>query len=77
LYTALVPPDATFDTSFWINAYRAGLLAHVIRRFRLHCAPQVAAEFGQQFGIGRDFWQRVQLGEIEIVAPTALHIHET
>jgi hypothetical protein len=76
LYTALVPPDATLDTSFWINANRAGLLAHVIHRFRLHCAPQVAAEFGQQFGIGRDFWQRVQLGEIEVVVPTALHIRE-
>lgn len=71
-----MPQDASLDTSFWINAYRSGLLYHVVRRFRLHCAPEVAVEFGPQFGSGRDFWRRLQAGEIGVVAPTALHLLE-
>jgi predicted nucleic acid-binding protein len=71
-----VPLDATLDMSFWINAYRAGLLSHVVRRFRLHCAPQVLAEFGQQFTSGRDFRRRMQMGEIGVVAPATLHLPE-
>ena len=64
------------DTSFWINAYRSDLLPHVLRRFTLHSAPQVAAEFEEQFASGQEFWHRLRAGDIIENAPAALYIQE-
>jgi len=71
-----VPPDATLDTSFWINAYRVGLIPQVARRFTLHCAPDVQSEVKEWAESGRDFWRRVRSGEIRAATPSALHLQE-
>jgi predicted nucleic acid-binding protein len=55
-----VKQSATFDSSFWINAHRSGLLPLVIERFRLYYPPAVAAELLEEFSSGREFWKLVR-----------------
>ena len=56
--------SATCDTSFWINAHRSGLLALVLRRYRLYFAPAVAMEMNAAFPSGREFWRQARAGLI-------------
>src|SRR5579859_2151562 len=61
--------NATFDTSYWINVFGAGLLAYVLERYALSVAHAVALELPPTFPSGREF-QRLRLsGVIEVVAP--------
>ena len=65
----MVKQDATFDSSFWINAHRAGLLAEVLDEYRLYFSPAVAAELRPSFPSGEAFWQLVRAGTVaEVVA---------
>lgn len=75
-YHDVVKQDATFDTSFWVNAYRAGLLPHVLGRFALNYAPDVAAELLEANPSGREFWRLVRAGAVRKVEPTTIVIRE-
>jgi len=66
--------DATFDTSFWTNAYRAELLPYVLERFALHYTPQVAGELPDTNPGGREFWRLVRTGEVVEATPIASHV---
>ncbi len=66
---AIVKQNATLDTSFWINAHRAGLLPWVLQRYRLCYAPDVAAEQSPQFPSGIEFWRLARRGILTEVAP--------
>ncbi len=68
--------DATFDTSFWVNAYRAGLLPYVLARFALHYAPEVAVELPDTNPPGRHFQSLARTGMIIEIITGAQHIHE-
>ena len=72
----MVKQEATFDTSFWTNAFRAGLLPLLLDRFALRFAAEVAAELPETNPGGREFWRLVRAGKVQIAVPTALHIHE-
>lgn len=61
--------SATLDTSFWINAHRAGLLSYVLADFDLHCSSIVAEELSEAFEAGRQFWRLVRSGEVRIEEP--------
>ncbi len=61
--------NATFDSSFWINADRAGLLPHVLSTYTLYYAPQVAAELDPLFPSGREFQRQMRAGAIREVTP--------
>ena len=52
-----VNQNATFDSSFWINAYRSGLLLQGVDRYELHFVPAVARELKEEFASGREFWR--------------------
>lgn len=68
---------ATLDTSFWINAHRAGLLAHVLARYQLRYTPEVAAELRPGFPSGQEFWRRVRAGDlVEEAAPSSGPVRE-
>ena len=75
-YDGLVKQDATFDTSFWVNAFRSGLLPYVLERFLLHYPPEVAAEMDPSFDSGIEFWQRVATGELTEITPAELRVRE-
>jgi hypothetical protein len=71
-----VVDDATFDSSFWVHAYRSGLLSHVLQRFRLHVAPDVEAELQPANPSAREFHRLRRLGVIDTVQPTMVPIRE-
>jgi hypothetical protein len=75
-YPGAVTGDATFDTSFWVNAFRAGLLPFVRERFTLHYAPTVADELPDTNPPGREFRRLVQSGELGEVRPLAATLRE-
>lgn len=68
--------DAAFDTSFWVNAFRAGLLPSVLERFALHYTPQVANELPESNPGGREFWRLVRAGEVIEIEPTTSPVRE-
>lgn len=68
--------EATFDTSFWANAFRAGLLPSVLERFALRYAPQVAADLRETNPGGREFWRLARSGEVVEAVAAAAHVHE-
>ena len=68
--------SATFDSSFWINAHRPGLLAQILDRYQLHYTPAVAAELALQFPSGREFWRLARIGELDQAVPAASHVRE-
>lgn len=68
--------DATFDTSFWANAFRVGLLPYVLARFALRYTPDVATELPDTNPPGREFRRLAQAGDIAEIAPEVLHIRE-
>jgi predicted nucleic acid-binding protein len=70
-YNDLVKQNATLDSSFWINAHRAGLLSNVLQRFSLSFAPAVAAELSRRFASGREFWRLVGEGVLTEANPQA------
>ncbi len=55
---------AAFDSSFWINAHRSGLLPDVLARYALHYSPTVAAELSPSFPSGQEFWRQVKAGNL-------------
>lgn len=61
--------NATLDSSFWINAQRAGLLSDVLQRFNLSYAPAVAAELSRSVASGREFWRLVAEGVLTEASP--------
>jgi predicted nucleic acid-binding protein len=61
--------NATFDSSFWINAHRSGLLPHVLASYRLRYPPAVAAELKESFPSGQEFWRLARKGQLEEVMP--------
>lgn len=61
--------SATLDSSFWINAHRAGLIPAVLERFSIQCAPAVAAELRENFPSGREFWRLVREGVLSVTTP--------
>ena len=61
--------SATLDSSFWINAHRAGLLGHVLDRFVVHYTPAVAIELHESFPSGREFWRLARDGLLVETAP--------
>lgn len=60
---------ATLDSSFWINAHRAGLLSPLLDRFDLRYAPAVAGELQDRFPSGREFWRLVREGALQEAVP--------
>lgn len=56
--------NATLDSSFWINAHRAGLLPYLLDRYTLHYAPEVAAELRESFLSGGEFWRLAREGTL-------------
>ena len=66
--------SATLDTSFWINAHRAGLTPHVLSRYTLYYAPEVAAELSPRFPSGQEFWRRARRGILKQVAAQQDHV---
>ncbi len=71
-----VKQSATLDSSFWINAYRAGLLPYVLARYRLFYAPAVAGEIKLEFASGRQFWTLVAEGVLAGAVPQVLGFTE-
>lgn len=61
--------SATLDSSFWINAYRCGLLPYVLARFQLFYAPAVGHELRLDFRSGREFWRLVAEGVLAEAVP--------
>jgi predicted nucleic acid-binding protein len=68
--------DASFDASFWINACRAGLLAHVLNRYGLRFAPAVAAELLETNPSGREFWSHARRGTVAQAVAVQAHVTE-
>lgn len=66
--------DSSLDSSFWINAHRSGLLAHVLERFSLSYAPAVAAELQEDFASGREFWRLAREGLLVEAVPQSAAI---
>lgn len=71
-YHPVVKQNATFDSSFWINAHRSGLLPHVLARYNLVYPPAVAAEMRTGFPSGQEFAGLVQAGRLTEVAPLSM-----
>lgn len=59
---ASVKQNATFDSSFWIDAHRAGLLTALREEYELFYTPAVAAELKESFASGREFWRLARAG---------------
>lgn len=59
-YNRKVKQNATLDSSFWINAHRAGLSEYVLDRFTLWYPSAVAAELQPRFPSGAAFWANVE-----------------
>jgi hypothetical protein len=66
---SLVKQNATPDSSFWINAYRSGLLPFVFDRFTLFYAPAVGAELKEGFPSGKEFWRFARMGMLKEARP--------
>ncbi len=62
-------PDATVDSSFWIHAYRSGLLPYVLSRFSVWYTLEVGRELSERFPSGREFWRMVRARELDEVTP--------
>lgn len=75
-YDRAVVNDATFDSSFWVHAYRSGLLSHVLQRFRLHVPPDVETELQPTNPSAREFHRLRHAGVIDGVQPTSLSVRE-
>jgi hypothetical protein len=75
-YDDAVVGDATFDSSFWMHAYRSGLLSHVLQRFRLHVAPDVETELQPANPSAQEFHRLRRAGVIDLVQPTASPMQE-
>lgn len=71
-----VEQQATFDTSFWVNAFRVGLLPILVQRFVLHVAPDVAAELLETNPPGREFHRLVRAGVLHEVEPRSAWMRE-
>ncbi len=71
-----VKQNATFDSSFWINAHRSGLLSYVLARYRLHFVPAVAGELKEEFRSGREFWGLVRADAIQATTPSLQQTQE-
>jgi hypothetical protein len=71
-----VSRDATFDTSFWVNAFRAGLLPFVRDRFVLHVTPAVANEPPESNPPGREFRRLLHAGALREVQALAMVVPE-
>ena len=65
----VVKQSATLDTSFWINAHRAGLAPFVVQRFDLYVSREVAGELSRAYEAGRDFWNLMSEGKIAQADP--------
>lgn len=68
--------NATFDSSFWINADRAGLLTHVLTTYTLHYPPEVATELDPRFRSGREFQRQAQTNMLIQVTPSTEVVRE-
>ena len=66
----MVKHSATLDSSFWINAHRAGLLEYVFDRYAVYYTPAVAIELRANFPSGREFWRIVRDGLLVETAPS-------
>lgn len=73
-YNSQVKQNATTDTSFWINVHRSGLLPHVLERYQLYYAPEVAKELREEFPSGREFWRFVREGILIEAVPNGNEI---
>jgi hypothetical protein len=67
---------ATLDSSFWINAHRAGLLPYVLDTYDLRYAAAVAVELNPNFPSGREFWRQVRAGLLHEAIPATESVHE-
>lgn len=72
----VVKQSATLDSSFWINAHRAGLLPAVLRRYVLYYPVAVGTELVESFPSGREFWRLARAGNIGEVTTTLAVVHE-
>ncbi len=68
--------DATFDTSFWANAFRVGMLPYVLDRLTLHYAPDVAGELPETNPPGREFRRLVRDRRLHRIVPRAQRIRD-
>ncbi len=68
--------SATFDSSFWINAHRAGLTEAVLDVYELTCAPDVAFELTPNYPSGSEFWRLQREGRIRVERPVGETIRE-
>jgi predicted nucleic acid-binding protein len=71
-----VKQSATFDSSFWINAHRSGLLPYIMDRYDINYCREVAAELDQAFPSGAEFWRLVGSAEIREANPIGAAINE-
>jgi predicted nucleic acid-binding protein len=71
-----VKRHATFDTSFWVHAFRTGLLPHLREQFVLHAPPAVAQELPDSNPGGREFRRLLREGEVHEIGPASLHLRE-
>lgn len=76
LYDDIVKQNATFDSSFWVNAHRSGLLPHLLARFELRCPSSVAQELRPSFESGRVFWDLAHQGAITEISAQESHVKE-
>ncbi len=72
----MVKQNATFDSSFWINAHRSGLLPNILARFDLRCPGTVARELRPTFPSGQAFWDLASQGAITEVDARESHVKE-
>jgi predicted nucleic acid-binding protein len=71
-----VKQSATFDSSFWINAHRSGLLPHILDRYDVTYCREVAAELDPAFPSGAEFWRLVGSTELRETNPIGVAINE-
>lgn len=75
-YTWKVKQNATLDSSFWINAHRAGILSYLLDRYSLAYEPAVAAEMDEGFPSGREFWRLARQGSLTEVRGVLARVQE-
>jgi len=71
-----VKQGATFDSSFWINSHRSGLLPYVLERYDVSFCRDVATELDPTFPSGAQFWSLVALNKLVEVNPVDILINE-
>jgi predicted nucleic acid-binding protein len=71
-----VKQNASFDSSFWINAHRCGLLPYVLERYELHYPSAVAAEMQPSFPSGQEFWRLAQSGTLTEMSAAQSQVQE-